>query len=67
MTEIEIGTETEIGIGIGIVTVIVTVIEIVIEIKDLIEIGDHIVKNDILGKDMFQILFTLFVNYTFSY
>lgn len=64
MTEIEIGigTETEIGIGIGIG--IVTVI--VIEIKDLIEIGDHIVKNDILGKDMFQILFTLFVNYTFN-
>lgn len=65
MTEIEIGigteTETEIEIEIGIGTVIV------IEIKDLIEIGDHIVKNDILGKDMFQILFTLFVNYTFNY
>lgn len=71
MTEIEIGTETETEIEteieIGIVIVIVIVIEIVIEIRDLIEIGDHIVKNDILGKDMFQILFTLFVNYTFNY
>lgn len=63
VTEIEIGigigteTETETEIGIGIV----------IEIRDSIEIGDHIVKNVILGKDMFHILFTLFVNYIFNY